>query len=149
MKESTLVALKEATKHLSSPQYFLETSPGDYNALGYFTFCRGPNVQDESIEMRLQDEWRSKLIPTFKESEDKCLRETGVRLEKLWRLEKRSLQETAEQARDERANKKYKQGMRQAFQEHQLQVVQVSSQRLGKNLTDIRKCLHLIAGMGR
>lgn len=144
-----MVALKEATKHLSSPQYFLETSPGEYNAFGYFIFCRGPNVQDESTEKRLQDEWRSKLIPALKESEDKCLRETGARLEKLWRLEKRSLQETAEQARDEHANKKYKQGMRKAFQEHQHQVVQVSSQRLRKNLTDIRKCLHLNAGMGR
>ncbi|KAF9915708.1 hypothetical protein FBU30_001782, partial [Linnemannia zychae] len=137
MKVSTLAALKEATKHLSCPQYFLETSPGEYNALDYFKFCRGPSAQAESTEKRLQDEWRSKLIPTLKESEDKCLRETGTRLEKLWRLEKRNLQEMTEQARDEHANKKYRQGMRQAFQEHQLQVVRVSSQRLRKNLTDI------------
>ncbi|KAF9948268.1 hypothetical protein BGZ70_002282 [Mortierella alpina] len=137
MKESTLVALKEATKHLSSPQYFLETSPGEYNALDYFIFCRGPSVQGESTEKRLQNEWRGKLIPKFKESEDKCLRETGARLEKLWRLEKRSLQEMAEQVRDEHVNKKYKQGLRQAYQEHQLQVVQISSQRLEKDLIDI------------
>ena len=106
-------------------------------------------MQDESTEKRLQDEWRSKLIPTLKESEDKCFREIGARLEKLWRWEKHSWQEIAKQARHEHANKKYKRGMRQAFQEHQLQVVQISSQRLGKNLTDIRKCLHLIAGMRR
>lgn len=139
MKDSLLASVKEVTTLLSNPQYFLETSPGDYSAEGYFISCRGPSVQDESTEKRLQDEWRCKLLPKLKESNDKCLRETGTRLERAWKLEKRRYLESVERAKEEHVTKKFKQGMRHAFHEHQLKVVQMSSQRLERNLTEICK----------
>lgn len=54
-----------------------------------------------------------------------------------------------EQAKDEHVTKKYKQEMQQAFQDHQLKVVQMVPQRLEKDLAEICKCLHLILGKGR
>ncbi|KAI7820577.1 hypothetical protein BC939DRAFT_457777 [Gamsiella multidivaricata] len=135
MKESLLAAIKEVTAllPLSNPQYFLDTSPGEYSAEGYIISCRGPSVQDESTEKRLQDEWWNKLVPKLKESNDKCLQETGTRLKKEWKSEKHLLLDSV----DELAAKKFKRGMKQAFQEHQLKVVEISSQRLEKNLTEI------------
>jgi len=121
---------------MSNLQYFLDTTPEEYSIEDYSNSCRGSDVFDETTEKRLQNDWRCKLIPRLKESNEQLLRETGARLEKTWKLDKRRL---LERTKDERANKKYKRGMQQAYQEHQLKVVQMSSKRLEKDLTDIRK----------
>ncbi|KAG0052145.1 hypothetical protein BGZ90_006576, partial [Linnemannia elongata] len=121
--KSLLAAVKDATALLSNPQYFLETDPDKYSSDDYFVSLRGMTVQDESMEKRLQTEWRCKLIPKLKESKNDFLRETGARLEKTWRLEKRSRKDSLEEAKDENATKKYKTGMRHAYQAHQLKVL--------------------------
>ncbi|KAG0306493.1 hypothetical protein BGZ98_002269 [Dissophora globulifera] len=86
---------------------------------------------------RLQNEWFWKLIPRLKKSNVEFLRQTGRRLEKAWPHEKRSPMDLLDQGWDERATKRYKAGMQHAFQEHRLKVVQISSERLENDFTEI------------
>jgi hypothetical protein len=137
--KSLLTDIKEATADLSNQQYFLDTAPEEYCVEGYLISCRGPSAKDESIEKRLQNEWRCKLLPRLKESHHQNLRETGTRLERAWKNEKRRLNELTEIVKDEQTTKKFKRGMKQAFQQQQLTIMEVSSRRLGRDLTDICK----------
>ncbi|KAG0312662.1 hypothetical protein BGZ99_009334 [Dissophora globulifera] len=137
MRESMRLAVKEATAQLSNPEYFLETEPEKYSSNGYFASVRGMTALNESMVKRLQNEWFWKLIPRLKKSNVEFLRQTGRRLEKAWTHEKRSPMDLLDQGWDERATKKYKAGMRHAFQEHRLKVVQMSSERLENDFTEI------------
>ncbi|KAG0248069.1 hypothetical protein BG011_000557 [Mortierella polycephala] len=118
MKGPVRAAVKEATAQLINPQYFLETEPENYSATDYFVSCRGDTVQDDSTEKRLQNEWKYKVIPVLKESNVEFIRQTGERLDNAWKVEKRRLQEVANQAKDGIITKKYKTDMLHAFQEH-------------------------------
>ncbi|GJJ71502.1 hypothetical protein EMPS_03852 [Entomortierella parvispora] len=134
-KDSRLAKVKKATAELSNPQYFLDTIPEEYSAEGYILSFRC--VHDESAVKRLQDEWRNKLIPMLQGSNDRSLQENGARLEKIWRNEKRRVLETVELTKDEHVAKTFKQGMKHAFQHHQLTVMEISSRRFEKDLTQI------------
>ncbi|KAK3820450.1 MAG: hypothetical protein J3Q66DRAFT_171072 [Benniella sp.] len=146
VKKGHKEAIKEITMTLTFPEYFQDKDPMNFSAKSYFEEVnRKEGPLTDSVARRLRNEWRCKLIPALKDSQVEHLRRTGSRLEKSWKVDKKSMQlPTGSKRRphevdeaEERIGKRHMAELKRLFQDHRLAILEASSKRLKKDLFEM------------
>jgi len=130
-------ALDEITKGVTNPWYFKDIRPFHYSVDAYCGAYR-----KEPKDSTLEREWVSVTVPRLKESNIAVLRETGERLEKEWRSQKRP---RSKERFEETQNNKMRKLLSEAKYAHRAATLEYSGRTLPRNFEVFGTCVCLFA----